>query len=772
MLREYFLIGETRDWVIRTSMDYTYDSRLVVLSCLVAIFASYAAFQLVVRVRAAPTRFIRLAWLATGTVAMGGGIWSMHFIGMLAVTMPVEVRYDAVLTVLSVVFSVAGSATAFHLVSQGVRTAVRLAAGGVLLGGGIGAMHYTGMAAMQMDDGIRYDPLLFAVSVLVAVSLATLALRLLFLAVESGKTRSRVVVPLSGCVMGLAIAAMHYTAMAATYFVPRGVRIETGLALDTALMAGTIAVAAVIIIGLAMVAALVDHRLEMKDREVEQSAEFLAAVVNNIADGIIASDQDGTVRMYNPAAKRMFGYDKNEIIGQNVALLLQPEERSANDDDVGESQLQAPRILGVRRALTGRHKDGSSIDLEISTSVMARAEGDMFLGVCHDITERKRMQERMQETQKLEAIGQLAGGIAHDFNNLLMVIDGYARRARNKIDDAKLVDECLEAVLQSAEAAADLTKQILTFGARQVMQKRTVRAAEALVEVEQLLRPLLGERFEVALDVADQAACVEIDPSELSQAVVNLALNGRDAMIEGGTITVGTGIRQVDEDFVQRHPELQTGTYVGLWVRDQGIGIDADDLAHIFEPFFTTKDQGKGTGLGLAMVYGFVRQAGGAIEVASEPGEGSTFTIYLPLAETPVVEELPDETDTAPAGAGGTVLLAEDDERLRHLVQLTLEELGYNVICAADGFEAIERDSEHDGPIHVVLSDVVMPVMGGYEVVRILRENRPDIKVVLMSGYPARDDLQDLEVPEDATFLQKPVKPKALAEVLGKALAS
>ncbi len=401
MLSKVFLTSETRDWAILTSLGYTYDIRLVLLSCLVAMFASYAAFHLVVRVRAASNLPAKTAWLVTGASSMGGGIWSMHFIGMLAVQIAVTARYDIALTGLSVVFAIVGAGCAFYLVSKGARTPARLLVGGILLGGGIGAMHYTGMAAMHMAARILYDPLLFALSVLVAVTLSSVALYLLFHGVRSDKAPRHLPKLAGGCVMGLSIAAMHYTAMTTTYFLPTGSPPTTGVQLDASFTAGIIAAAAFVIIGLALVAAFVARFMEVKERAARQSQGVLAAVVDNTADGIIAIDQDGIVRIYNPAAERMFGYDSAEIVGKNVSILLPPEDRDTHEALIRKSELGESRALSADRSLTGRRKDGSPIDLEISVSATHSDEGRMFISVCHDITERRQAEELSQRLGRI-----------------------------------------------------------------------------------------------------------------------------------------------------------------------------------------------------------------------------------------------------------------------------------------------------------------------------------------------------------------------------------
>jgi len=370
---------------------------------------------------------------------MGIGIWSMHFIAMLAVSLPTTVHYSVLLTASSVVFAVAGSGIALYIVSEGVRTVFRLLLGGILLGSGIGAMHYTGMAAMHMDAGIRYDPLLFSASVVVAVLLFCLTLRLPFLSMEAARKRTRALRLASGCVMGLSITAMHYTGMLATYFLPSEMRADHGtLYLDAALMAPVLAVAAAMIIGFALISALIDHGIESDANCVRRSKEFLAAVVNNTADGIIVIDRGGTIRTCNPAARRMFGYDDAELIGEDVSILLPPEARGSHAGYVINSYLHAQTALGARRPIAGQRRDGTRINVEIALSVMETEEGSMFIGVCQDTTERTRMeQERMQAAETLREREAFMRLITNNVPALIIYVDREVRlRFVNKVGES------------------------------------------------------------------------------------------------------------------------------------------------------------------------------------------------------------------------------------------------------------------------------------------------------------------------------------------------
>ena len=395
-----------------------------------------------------------------------------------------------------------------------------------------------------------------------------------------------------------------------------------------------------------------------------------------------------------------------------------------------------------------------------------------YRGTGTDVTEQKRaaenktlLEQQLLQAQKMEAIGQLTGGIAHDFNNLLMVIDGFSRRALTQIGDEEPAAESLARVIQAADYGAGLTRQLLIFGRRQVMETRVVRVAEVVRETQGLLQRSLGEQFELTLEIGDDAVCVETDPGQLRQAIMNLVINARDAMARGGTIVIGVRITELGEDFAARHEDMTAGRHAEVYVKDQGVGIEPENLHHIFEPFFTTKEPGQGTGLGLPMVYGFARHSRGIVDVSSSPGEGATFQIILPIVDREPAAETQDLEETY-RGKGETVLLVEDDEALLDLTERTLSDLGYTVLKAKDGCEALQIDAQYDDPIDLVLSDVVMPNLGGFELVQVLRRTRPGIKIVFMSGYPGPGKKRGKDVPKHAVFLRKPLKPHVLAQTV------
>ncbi len=422
-------------------------------------------------------------------------------------------------------------------------------------------------------------------------------------------------------------------------------------------------------------------------------------------------------------------------------------------------------ILSILLAQNLFAKRNRSIEVEQLVADRSRELSASNLALETEMAERLRMEQQLVQTQKMEAMGQLTGGIAHDFNNVLMVIDGYARRAALKIGDDETVETCVQEVLKATERATKLTRQLLSFSRRQVMEKRFFRIGQAVTDVKGLLLRSVGEDYKILFEIQDQKACVESDSGEFGQAILNLVINARDAMPNGGVIVVGTRIVELDEENTQRYRDMNPGRYVEIYVTDYGEGIYEDILPRIFEPFFTTKERGKGTGLGLAIVYGFAQQSGGSIEVDSTLGEGTTFQIYMPIVEYDPTTTT-SEVDEMHFGNGETILLVEDDESLLTLTQFTLEDLGYKVLMAGNGIEALEVEEDHEGTIDVLLSDVIMPSMGGFEAAEIIRERRPDIKIVFMSGYPNRGQKMGKSIPERSEFLQKPIQPDHLAKVI------
>jgi PAS domain S-box-containing protein len=476
--------------------------------------------------------------------------------------------------------------------------------------------------------------------------------------------------------------------------------------------------------------------------------------------GLVRSLPDGRMLAANAAAARIWGYP-------DIEALLR-----VNGQDLYADPADRVRLLASIEAsevvenfeLQGRRGDGTLLWVNLGV----RAEKDAGGQVLHyewsvaDITERKRLESELRQAQKLEAIGQLAGGIAHDFNNLLTVITGRSHLALGQLPADHAVRRHIDLIQTTAERAAALTRQLLAFSRKQVLEPKVLDVNAVITGLVPMLRRLIGEDLELVAAPAPDLGRVKADPSQLEQVIVNLAVNARDAMPQGGTLSIETGNVELDEAYVSRHPGASAGRFVRLAIRDTGHGMDAAVKARIFEPFFTTKEPGKGTGLGLATVFGIVKQSGGSIGVESEPGQGTTFTVHLPWVDAAVDRiAMPVAAPTLARGSE-TILLVEDEDEVRALARETLEGQGYTVIPAAAPAEALRLVGSHVGPIHLLVTDVVMPQLSGRGLADQLTPDRRDLRVLYMSGYTDDAMVRHGVLEEGTAFLHKPFTPQTL----------
>ena len=389
----------------------------------------------------------------------------------------------------------------------------------------------------------------------------------------------------------------------------------------------------------------------------------------------------------------------------------------------------------------------------------------MIGGVAFDTTESKRLETRLYQAQKLEAIGLLAGGVAHDFNNLLTIILGYADVGKNALQDSEMLLRSLDGIQNAALRAAGLTKQLLAFGRKQVMQPRLISVNDELTDIKRMLRRILREDIDLHLALAPDIGVVKTDPVHIQQVLLNLAMNAQDAMPHGGRLTIETANVDLDASHALSHREVQPGPYVQLAVSDTGAGMDAATLGHIFEPFFTTKSQAKGTGLGLATVYGIVKQSGGHIWVYSEPGKGTSFKIYLPRLEgaaAPRASEIPRSEERGEETPTATLLIVEDEDALRSLMVKACRDAGYHVLEGRGGEEAMALIASHSGKIDLLVTDVIMPGISGRTLADQVAERRPETRILFCSGYAENAVVHHGVLAPDVEFLQKPFTPDAL----------
>ncbi|MBI3608687.1 MAG: response regulator [Nitrospirae bacterium] len=506
--------------------------------------------------------------------------------------------------------------------------------------------------------------------------------------------------------------------------------------------------------GLALETYIYADRLRLQ--EAEALSARLGRIVDRSSNEIYVFDA-ATLRLVqvNQGATKNLGYTMLEL-SRLTPLDLKPEFTAEHF-----ASLIAPLRSGERDVIvfgtSHRRKDGSTYPVEVRLQVFRTEQPPVFLAVVQDITERRYLEAQLRQSQRMEAIGRLAGGVAHDFNNLLTVITGRGELVRDRLgtDDPRRRD--VELILQTAERAASLTRQLLAFSRKQVLAPRVLDLNIVVIEMEQMLRRLLGEDINLVANLDPEGGRVEADAGQLAQVILNLAVNSRDAMPEGGTLTIETRNVALDDVSVRAHGvDVAPGPHVMLAVSDTGVGMDAETRAHLFEPFFTTKGRNQGTGLGLSTIYGIIKQSGGHVEVESEPGHGATFKIYLPRVEAPL--ELPgtDAAPSPPRGGTETIVVVEDEEHVRALVCQILGARGYTVLEARDGNEALDLCARHQGPIHLMVTDVVMPSMSGRDLSERVRRSRPELKIVYVSGYTDNAIAHHGVLEEGLAFVQKP----------------
>ncbi len=484
-------------------------------------------------------------------------------------------------------------------------------------------------------------------------------------------------------------------------------------------------------------------------------------------DAMVVVDTKGEIVLLNVRAEKQFGYRRDELVGTQMKTII-PEgfaERLIADALRSTEDALAQQI-GTGIELTGRRKDGSEFPIEIMLSPLASAEGILVTAAIRDISMRKTLERQFWQAQKLEAVGRLAGGVAHDFNNVLMIVGSYADLILDlKIQHPKLNDYAKQ-IRDAGTKAATITHQLLAFSRKQMLEPEVLDANSVVRDLGKILPKLLGENIEFVTTLDPSVHRVKADRGQLEQIVMNLAVNARDSMNNGGRLIIETRNVTLDTKYAADHPPTIPGDYVMLSVTDNGTGMDADTKARIFEPFFTTKERGKGTGLGLATVYGIVKQSGGFIWLNSEPGKGSSFEIYLPpIADLPSREAMPT-TDTG-AGGSETILVVEDEALLRNAICTYLQSRGYEVLHAADGADALSVSENHKGNIDALLTDLVMPGLDGVEVGRAIQSVRPGIRILYMSGYHERA-VAGLE--PGSVLLRKPSSLKAIAQKLREVL--
>ena len=506
------------------------------------------------------------------------------------------------------------------------------------------------------------------------------------------------------------------------------------------------------------------------DQAAIETTMRMKAVLDTAVDGIILIDAKGSILMFNPACERLFGYAADEVMGQNVKVLM-PQPYRAEHDQYLEHYLTTGerKIIGIGREVVGQRKDGTTFPIDLSVGQAEQQGQSVFVGIIHDLTERKHTEEKLVQAQKMETVGQLSGGIAHDFNNLLTIIIGNSETLSEKLRARPDLKQLADMALAAGERGAELTQRLLAFSRRQVLQPVAVDCRDLIDQMLGLLQRTLHDDITIQVSHAEGLPPALADPSQLESAILNLALNAQDAMSGGGLLTISTADAVLDERYRDSHPEVLPGEYVMVSVTDNGVGMSADILDRVFEPFFTTKEVGKGSGLGLSMVYGFVKQSNGHVAIYSEPRLGTAVRLYLPTARQDGQKSkkaFGDDERVAAPGGTETVLVVEDDSFVRGYAVACLESLGYHVITAADGKSALAK-LRNGEKLDILFTDIVMPGgISGLDLMEEARKLRPGLRVLLTSGYPLETLAARGKLTVSATILNKPYRKAELARRL------
>jgi len=516
------------------------------------------------------------------------------------------------------------------------------------------------------------------------------------------------------------------------------------------------------------------ERVSVLYESLQRSEAQFRSLIENVSDFIVVIQADGSIRYASPSFEREAG-EGTSLVGKNLIDLTVDEDRTAVLNLIAAVQLrpmtedETPAPMEAEFHI--QQRDGGVRNLEASaTNLLQHPAVNGIVVNARDVTERRKLEEQLMRAQRMEAIGTLSGGVAHDFNNILTVILGHTEVLLQAMKSSPMSGH-LKSIEEASRRASALTRQLLAFSRKQVLQPTVFNLNTLIMDLDKMLRRMISEDIELETVADPKLGTVKADPGQIEQVVMNLVVNARDAIRGGGRITIETANLMLDEDYVREHAGARPGPYVVLAVSDTGEGIAPDVLPHIFEPFFTTKEVGRGTGLGLSTVYGIVKQSGGNVWVYSQPGRGSTFKIYLPRVDEPALVVAEPAQPAAESGAE-TVLLVEDEPALRDLIKIALSGHGFTVLDVGNPGDAITLCKKHTAPLHLLLTDVIMPGMDGPALAKRVRIERPGIKVLYMSGYATNFIMHDGEVDPGTNFLEKPFHPRALLHKVREVLDS
>jgi PAS domain S-box-containing protein len=755
----------------------SYNYGLVVLSVVISIIASYAALDLAGRVTSARGR-TRLLWLTGGAAAMGIGIWSMHYIGMLAFHLPVPVQYDWPTVLLSLLAAILASAVALFVVSRRKMGLSRALVGSLFMGAGIAAMHYIGMAAMRLPAMYHYSPAFVTLSVGLAIAISFVALWLTFH--FRGETAAWGWMKItSALVMGAAIPVMHYTGMAAASFAHSSAvdqHLSHAVSISSLGTTGIVGATA-IVLGLVLLTSLVDRRFSLQITGRQQAEAALidsertyGLTFDAVPIGIAHMALDGRWLRVNDRLCELLGYSCEQLMATDLPSLTHPDDVEVSVE--ARRQLRAGTIDRYTQQKRYRRGDGQFMWASVTVSVNRDAAGQRthFVTMIEDITERRNLEEQFRQAQKMEAIGQLAGGMAHDFNNILGCIMGYTELVAAHMSASDPMQENLDEVIKASQRAKELILQILTFSRQQVVERRPMSLLPVVKEALKFVRALLPSTIDIDEHLDADVPAVLADSTQIHQIIMNLATNAAHAMKDhGGRLKIELSAVSVDASTARTLPNLRAGRYVRLLVSDSGCGMNAAIQQHIFEPFFTTKAPGEGTGLGLSVVHGIMTNHGGAITVSSAPDTGTTFTLYFPSGGTaaPAIVSRPS---TSVRGHGEHILFVDDEPALASLGKKVLEQGGYRVTACTSPLDALAAFRSDPDGYDLVITDLTMPNLTGTALAVELLTLRADVPIILTTGFARLMSQEQAFALGIRALLMKPVGVATLIDGVHRAL--
>ena len=738
------------------AMHTTYNTALVILSILIAIAGSFTALDLAGRVRAS-TGWLQHAWLTAAAVCMGGSIWSMHFVGMLAFGMPgMEIQYDLALTLWSLVVPIVVTAISFFAVSTTGLTNRTLGVGGVFMGLGIGAMHYMGMAAMTMHAQLSYDPMWVTISFVIAIGSATGALWL------AARSRRWMLQAVSAVAMGFAVAGMHYSAMAGARFTPLDDAMPAAdSSLDLLTLALSVAGSTFIVLFFGLAASIHDRRMavisELEAAALRHSEERFRELYSKTPLPLHSLDQDGRLESVSNAWLSLMGYRRDDVIGRPLINFMTEQSARQMLNHDWPLLLETGELLNAEYRLVAR--GGVFIDVLASTRLEHTSRGAIIIGGLVNITERRHAEAALRQAQKLEAVGKLTGGIAHDFNNLLAVISGNLELLRKRLPHGTdRAVPLIENALLATQRGTSLVQRMLTFARKQELSPQSVALPDVVMNMRELLQRSVQTNISIESHFPLSLPAAYVDVNQLEMVLINLVVNARDAMPTGGKICIEGQVRSTQQ------PRQD---FVALIVRDTGAGMTPETLARATEPFFTTKGPGKGTGLGLSMAHGLAEQSGGQLVIDSTLGKGTTIELWLPMGTSAQPNApKPDTTsqDAVVYVPALSVLVVDDDPLVLANTAALLEDLGHRV-RAVDGGEAALDVLRSDNAFDILITDQMMPGMTGTQLTRIVRSEMPNLPILLVSGYA---DLAEEGRPLHT--LAKPFTQQTLSVAIGETL--